>query len=190
MTPLDADLDDTQSLEAALERNPNHTPILMRLAELALANGDAVTAVDHLRAILAQEPDNLEARLELGRALWEAGDQPGAEKETAAILEADPNNVDALYNLGAIHANQQRKEAAIEYWTRAVLVAPASPSGQSAQRGLDILGGRPTPIPDIPEHRNIRQGGSSTPPAQEGAPMPLDPVARQRIVEFASKSGK
>jgi len=189
MTPLDADLNDPQSLEKALEKNPGHTPIRMRLAELALRSGDAAKASEHLRAVIAQEPGNTEARLELGRALWDSGDRKGAETETAAILEIDPNNVDALYNLGAIQANQQQKEQAISYWTRAVTADPTSPSGQNAQRGLDTLAGRPVSIPDIPEHRNVRQGetsgGPTHPSAKSGHGTRGAAGSFERIIDFA-----
>ena len=46
MPPLDADLNDPKSLEKALDQNPNHTPIRMRLAELALNSGDAAKAAE------------------------------------------------------------------------------------------------------------------------------------------------
>lgn len=190
MAPLDHNLDDPAALEAALEKNPNHTPILMRLAELALNNGDAKRAAEHLRDAVAQDPSNREARLELGRALWEAGNREGAESETAALLEVDPNNVDALYNMGAIQANQGQKAQAVEYWSRAVAVDPASPSGQSAQNGLNILGGAAMSIPAIPEHQNVRRTDIPDIPAHrgvtQGQPKRIDSGTRQRIIEFAT----
>ncbi|MBI1353676.1 MAG: tetratricopeptide repeat protein [Acidobacteria bacterium] len=193
MAPLDADLDDPASLQAALEKNPDHAPILMRLAELALNSGNAGEAVARLRQAIELEPNNVAARLELGRALWESGDKEGAAAETAALLEIDPNNVDALYNLGAIHANQQQTEPAVEYWTRAVAADALSPSGQSAQRGLDILSGAAQSIPDIPEHRNVRRSGIPDIPEHRGvsaggapAPTRIDPRAREQLIEFAN----
>jgi|GEM_PF-1422477 len=184
MTPLNANADDPDDLQEALDRNPGHSPILMRMAELALQNGDAAKAVEHLRAVIEAEPDNLDARLELGRALYESGDVESAQTETETLVERDANNVDALYNLGAIHANQKRPERAVEYWTRAVAAAPGSPSGQNAQRGLDVLAGRRASmreIPDIPEHRGITQPKSSQ-------PNRLDSSTRERLIEFANKA--
>ena len=189
MAPLDGDLDDPASLEAALEKNPSHTPILMRLAELALNDGDPKKAAKHLREAVAQAPSNQEARLELGRALWEAGDRQGAAEETQALLEIDPNNVDALYNMGAILANQGQKDKAVELWSRAVAVAPSSPSGRSAQQGLNVLGGSPMSIPDIPEHQNVRRTDIPDISAHRGLtkekPTRIDAGTRQRIIEFA-----
>ena len=195
MTPIDADADDPASLEAALEKNPGHAPVLMRMAELALEQGDAAKAVEHLREAVAAGPDDLNARLELGRALYESGDPEAAAAETEAILERNPNHVDALYNMGAIHANQKRPEQAMAYWTRAVSAAPGSPSGQSAQRGLNILSGQTLNIPDIPEHANINReqipdipehrGLQTTGTAQQ--PTRIDARARDRLIEFANR---
>lgn len=181
MSPLNVQTDDPLSLEAALDKNPGHSPILMRIAELAREQGDLAKAVNHLRQAVDAEPGNLDARLELGRALYESGDAEGAMQETSQILERDPNHADALYNLGAIHANENQPDLASNYWNRAVAADSASESGRNAQRGLDILSGRvpftqahPATIPDIPEHRNVR-----TPTAS------VDP--KRALIEFATK---
>ena len=186
MKPIDADVDDPAALEEALAQNPGHSPILMRMAEIARQAGDHAKAVEHLEAAVAAEPDDLDARLELGRALYEAGDVAGATLQTETIVERDPNHVDALYNLGAIYANQGVKDQAVEHWTRAVAAAPGSPSGQNAQRGLDSLAGRMATtqsIPDIPEHRGITSG-SSAPPAS------IHPGDREKLIRFASEAAQ
>ena len=182
MNPLKVEADDPSSLEAALEKNPGHSPILMRMAELARKQGDLGKAVEHLRQAIDAEPGNLDARLELGRALFETGDAKGALRETNEIIERDPNHVDALYNLGAIHANEKRPDLAVNYWSRAVASDSTSESGRNAQRGLDILSGRvqansqenSSSIPDIPEHRNVRRPTAS-----------VDP--KKALIEFAAQ---
>jgi tetratricopeptide (TPR) repeat protein len=128
------------SLEEQLKKNPGHTPILMRLAELEQQGGNPAGAVPHLKAILEKDPQNEEARLELGRSLYDAGDVEGATKETKQLIADHPNNVDGLYNLGAIYANQNLFELARQYWTKAVQVAPQSDSGRKSQEGLQKLG--------------------------------------------------
>ena len=178
--PIDADADNPESLEQALERSPGHGPILMRMAELAMQAGNPEKAVEHLREAVAADSENLDARLELGRALYQAGDFEAAIAETDAILEINPRHVDALYNLGAIHANREKPDLAISYWTRAVEIAPSSRSGQSARRGLDILAGRPTELPDIPEHQGVTKANS-------GRPTRIDPAVRERLIDFATR---
>jgi cytochrome c-type biogenesis protein CcmH/NrfG len=174
---LDVRADDPKSLEAALQRNPQHTPILMRLAEVAHEQGDLKKAAARLRQIMEIEPDNLEARLELGRTLYESGDVDGAILATTEILRKNPSHVDALYNLGAIYANGRQTDIAAGYWREAVRVSPESDSGKNAQRGLDVLVGKSssirdipgrrdvdlTSIPDIPEHRGLVKSAPTTP---------------------------
>lgn len=183
VAPMNADANDAASLEEALEKNPAHAPILLRMAELALSSGDPEGAAEHLRKAVAIDANDLDARLELGRALYESGDKEGSIRETEALLQLAPDHVDALYNLGAIYANQGKSDAAIGYWAQAVAAAPQSPSGRSAQAGLNVLMGQGRQIPDIPEHRGLQ---SQVPTAQ---PRTLSSQQRNRLIEFAAESG-
>ncbi|MCP5119493.1 MAG: tetratricopeptide repeat protein, partial [bacterium] len=152
ITEMDGEFSDPEALAQALQKNPTHIPILLRMGQLSLESGDAENAVHHLEEAVNLDPHNLDARLELGRALYQTGDAERAIQETEKILETEPNHVDALYNLGAIHANRNDPEQAREYWGRAVAAGPNTPSGANARRGLDVLNGRaPDSIPDIPE---------------------------------------
>jgi Flp pilus assembly protein TadD len=125
-----------ENLQQQLSKKPDHTPVLLRMAQVAREMGKPAEAAQHLRQALQQEPKNREARLELGRALYETGDIGGAIKETQELLSKDPRDVDALYNLGAIYGNMKQDESARKYWLQAVATAPGSPSGQLAKQGL------------------------------------------------------
>jgi Flp pilus assembly protein TadD len=128
------------ALEEQLKRNPDHPPILMRLAELERKAGHPARAVPYLRRILNKDPKNVDARLELGRSLYESGDAEGALIETKRLLADHPENVDGLYNLGAIFANRNQFELARQTWTKAVAHDSKSDSGRKAQDGLAKLG--------------------------------------------------
>jgi len=128
------------ALEEQLKRNPDHPPILMRLAEMEQEAGRPAGAVSYLRRILEKDPKNADARLELGRSLYESGDTDGALVETRRLLEDHPDNVDGLYNLGAIYANRNQTALARDAWTKAIALAPASDSGQKSREGLAKLG--------------------------------------------------
>ena len=128
------------ALEEELKKKPGHPPILLRLAELERDEGRPAGAVPYLRQILEQDSKNEDARLELGRALYDVGDIEGALKETKQLLADHPDQVDGLYNLGAIYANQNRLDLAREYWSKAVVTAPASDSGARARESLTKLG--------------------------------------------------
>lgn len=134
------------ALEEQLKHNPDHPPILMRLAELERDAGSPAGAAAHLRKLLAKDPANADARLELGRALYDSGDIPGAMEETKRLITEHPDNVDGLYNLGAIYANQSQFEIARQYWTKAVMLAPQSDSGRKAQDSLLKLAVSALPI--------------------------------------------
>ena len=128
------------ALQEQLKQNPNHAPILFRMAQLSSEMGKNSDAISYLRQLLRADASNLEARLELGRILYADNDVPGAMAETEQILQKDSKQVDALYNLGAINANLGKNEIAREYWKRAVASAPDSDSGKRAKEGLQKLG--------------------------------------------------
>ena len=127
------------SLEEQLSKNPGHPPILLRLAEIAAAEGNAQAAIAYLKQAVEADPKNADARLELGRALYDTGDIDGSLKQTQQLVTDHPDNVDGLYNLGAIYANQNQFDQARQYWTRAVAVDANSDSGRKAKDGLAQL---------------------------------------------------
>lgn len=127
------------SLEEELRKKPGHTPILLRLAEIASAEGNAKGAIEYLNQAVASDAKNADARLELGRALYDSGDIEGGLRETQQLLADHPDNVDGLYNLGAIYANQNQPVLARQYWNRAVEVGPNTDSGRKSKDALTRL---------------------------------------------------
>lgn len=130
-----------KALEGSLKQNPDHAPILLRMAQVSKELGKPDEALNHLREAVKVDPKNREARLELGRALFEAGDVEGAIRETEQLLELDPSNTDGLYNMGAIYGNIGQEDRAREYWKKAVAIAPDSESGRRAKDALKQIGG-------------------------------------------------
>lgn len=128
-------------LEQQLAKKPGHAPILLRLAQLSIAQNQFEDARRKLEQLLRSEPGHVEARLELGRVCYELNDMACATKETESILATNPDNPDALYNLGAIHANAGRMDQARQYWKKAVQSAASSDSGKKARAGLQKIGG-------------------------------------------------
>jgi tetratricopeptide (TPR) repeat protein len=126
-------------LKDQLKKNPNHTPVLLRMAEVARGLGKTSESMDYLTQAIAGDPGNVEARLELGRELFEAGKVDKAIEVTKQILEKKPGNADALYNLGAIYGNLGQDEIAGQYFQKAVASDPNSSSGQKAKKGLETL---------------------------------------------------
>jgi Flp pilus assembly protein TadD len=128
-----------KALKGQLEKNPDHLPILLRLAQVSRDSGKLNDSVGYLREAVTQNPKNAEANLELGRVLFETGDVGGAIRATEAVLEINPVHVDALYNLGAIYGNLSQDDRARTYWEKAVTIAPESESGRRAKENLSKL---------------------------------------------------
>ena len=126
-------------LQSDLEKNPDHVPILLRMAQVSRDMGKVNDSVRYLRDAVKQDPRSKEALLELGRALFETGDVDGAIRETQRLIEIDPSNVDALYNLGAIYGNLSQDEHAREYWAKAASLGPDTESGRRATENLKEL---------------------------------------------------
>lgn len=138
-SPMPTDQHEEEMLTAALKKNPGHTPVLLKLAEIESGNGHLQDAAGHLREILKSEPGSMEANLELGRVLFELGDIQGAIEHTEEILKSHPMHEDALYNMGAIYANIGNRKRAKIFWNRLAGLHPGSPSAQKAQLMLTRL---------------------------------------------------
>lgn len=128
------------SLEEQLRKKPGHAPVLLRLAQIAMEQGQPAEARGRLEELLKAEPKNLEAMLELGRTCYELDDLSCAIAETEKVLAQDGKHVDALYNLGAIYANTGDTMKARQYWQKAVQSAPDSDSGKKSAAALKQLG--------------------------------------------------
>jgi TolA-binding protein len=126
-------------LAEALKKKPDHTPVLLRMAQLSEESGKHTEAARSLREVVQREPANIDARLELGKALFEAGDIQGAIEQTKAILDRQPDHADALYNLGAIYGNVGNAELARDYWSRLIAAKPQTESAQRAKRMMAQL---------------------------------------------------
>jgi tetratricopeptide (TPR) repeat protein len=125
---------EVKMLKAALQRKPDHVPMLFRLAQLSQEAGKPAEAIGYLRQVVKQEPNNADALLELGKALFETGDIAGALQFTRKILEKQPDHPGALYNLGAVYANLGDSKAARQYWNRLIASHPKSENAQRAEK--------------------------------------------------------
>lgn len=131
------------ALEAQREKNPDHPPILFRLAELHRQAGKHKEAIAVLEHLVKVEPKLEDAYIELGKARFEAGDLDGAIATTRQVLDFAPNQPDALYNLGALYGNQGQDAKAREFFDQAVKADPNSESAKLATAALKQLSQSP-----------------------------------------------
>lgn len=126
-------------LSEQLRRNPGHSPILLRLAQIEHREGDLRAARQHLKQAIAADGKQVDVRLELGLVCWELGDFAGAEEQNRAVLHTDPSQADALYNLGAISANRGDSSHAREFWLTAMRSGRNSDAAEKSRRAIERL---------------------------------------------------
>lgn len=126
-------------LAEQLKRNPNHTPILLRLAQMERSGGDLHAARKYLEQAVAADGNQVETRLELGLVCSELGDFAAAEEQNRAILRIDPAQTDALYNLGALSANRGDVAQARKLWNDAIRAGNSSDGAAKAKAALARL---------------------------------------------------
>jgi Flp pilus assembly protein TadD len=131
--------DEKQMLVMALKKNPEHIPVLIKLAQIEAEEGHLQEAAGHLQKILEKDTGNPEANLELGKVLFRQGDVHGAIEHTEKILQDSPAYEDALYNLGAIYANTGNREQAMKYWNRLTALHSNSEGAKMASQMMSRL---------------------------------------------------
>jgi Flp pilus assembly protein TadD len=88
------------------------TAALIRLAQAAESNGNALNAANIYRRIAERQPSAAQPRIDLGRALMRNGDFDGADAAFRQALAIAPGNVDGQVGLAQVLlARQQHAEA-------------------------------------------------------------------------------
>ena len=130
-------------LNEQLRRNPKHTPIVLRLAQIERQEGNLAEARRHLEEAVAADGSQVDLRLELGLVCSEMGDVAAAEEQNREVLRLAPGQPDALYNLGAIAANRGDAQQARQYWMSAVGSGRASDAAAKSLAAIQRLQAAP-----------------------------------------------
>ncbi len=115
---------------AELRRRVHADPASIAFAQLAeefRRAGQHDEAVKYCRAGLGRHPGYLSARVTLGRSLTEIGELDDAAREFDLVLRSAPDNLAAIRSLAEIHQRRGSLEAALEYYNRALALAPFDP---------------------------------------------------------------
>lgn len=113
------------AFEAALAVDPGYTPILLKLAEAARANGLQGKAIAYYREALEREPENLAAMAGEGVALAEKGALGKAREKLALVQKAcGQTNCDAALALSTAIA----KGPVVRVQTAEVILPEAQPA--------------------------------------------------------------
>jgi tetratricopeptide (TPR) repeat protein len=109
---------------------------LMEEGSLAMSRGDMSTAIGAFSKIIVMAPEFAEGWNRRATALYMIGDYEGSRADVAKTLALEPRHFGALSGLGLINAAEDKGEAAIEAWEKALAV---NPNMSSAQENIDDM---------------------------------------------------
>ena len=122
------------AFDLALNALPDHPLALLRLGEMAQAEGRLDSAIACFERAAAANPGYSESFILLGKALAKAGDAHGARQAFERAIENNINAIDAYLGLGALLAEESSWPEAAAQYEKALRVNPRS---VVAQRGLE-----------------------------------------------------
>jgi tetratricopeptide (TPR) repeat protein len=168
---------------AELRRRVHADPASIAFAQLAeeyRRAGQYDEAVKYCRAGLTRHPGYLSARVTLGRSLMELGELDAAASEFDFVLRSAPDNLAAIRGSAEIHQRRGSMEEALEYYSRALTLAPFDPElGDGVKRITQELG-----LPSSPasgglsfEEASAELLSAASRMSEAGAPQPEAPSA-------------
>jgi protein O-mannosyl-transferase len=110
-----------------LERARQVDPSTRAEAEIALANGDAVKAIEKFRIMVKKEPHIVDHHVDLAAALALAGKDEESLAENRVALKLDPAHYEAHMNVGALLSRMGRNDEALADFRKAAEINPSSP---------------------------------------------------------------
>ncbi len=128
-----------EMLKKAYESNPNDTMKAMAYAKMLAAGHHPEEALSILEGIYAKDNKRVDVLLILTMVNYNLQKYDKAELYTKKILAIDKDNGEANYNLGAIYAQQGKKEEAKKIWENIVKKYPNTQASKYAVMGLNNL---------------------------------------------------
>lgn len=126
-------------LKKAYESNPNDTMKAKAYAQMLAAGHQPENAVKILEDILAKDKKRIDILLLLTMVNYNLQKYDKAEDYTKRILTLDKNHSEANYNLGAIYAQQGKKEEAKKIWENIIKKYPNTQASKYAVMALNNL---------------------------------------------------
>ena len=107
-------------VDEVMAEYPNNNDSLLILSKLALANLDAITAINSLRTVVKNDPKNAEASLLLAQAQELNNESSLAEDVLKRAIESNPANVKVHINYARYLGSKGRTKEAVETVDRAL----------------------------------------------------------------------
>ncbi len=149
-----------ETLQAAAQANPTDVAVRMDLAQLLLQSGRAQQARPILEQVLVQAPTNVAAAEALFKLQMSLSDTAGARVTAQNIKQARPDLPLGDHLQGVLEESQQKLDAAIEAYERALQIQPAAAEPLAALVRIDLARKRPEQatarldkiLAELPEH--------------------------------------
>jgi tetratricopeptide (TPR) repeat protein len=139
-----------QSLSTILKSDPKNASVAFQLANTYFDAERYSDAIPWYERGLETEPNNPDASTDLGVSYYYTGQTDRALQQFERSLKINPRHTKTMLNQGIVLAfGKQDLKGAAEAWKKVVELAPDSPEGQAARRGLEGIAaaGHPTTTP-------------------------------------------
>lgn len=142
-----------QSLLTIIKSDPKNAGAHVQLANTYFDAERYPDAIKWYEQALKLDPNNPDASTDLGVSYYYSNRTEDALKQFERSLQLNPKHTKTLLNQGIVLAfGKQDLKGAEEAWRKVVEIAPDSPEGQAAKRGLDGIA-------------SAHQGGAAAAPA-------------------------
>jgi len=137
-TPVDPER--VKALEAVAAQNPNDAQPRVQLGNAFFDAEQYTLAIAWYEQAIALNPRDTNVSTDLGVAYYYTNQVDRALAQFEQSLKGDPNHIKTLLNVGIVKAfGKQDLAGAAEAWEQVAKLAPDSPEGQAAKKGLEGL---------------------------------------------------
>jgi cytochrome c-type biogenesis protein CcmH/NrfG len=136
--PLDQER--VRALQAVAEQNPKDAQPRVQLGNMFFDAEQYPQAISWYEQAMAIDPKDANISTDLGVAYYYTNQPDKAITQFQHSLSLDPRHTKTLLNMGIVRAfGKQDLAGATEAWQQVVAIAPDSPEGQAAKKGLEGL---------------------------------------------------
>jgi cytochrome c-type biogenesis protein CcmH/NrfG len=127
-----------KALEAAAAQNPKDVQPRVQLGNIYFDGEQYPKAITWYEQALTLAPNNTDVSTDLGVAYYYTNQNDRALAQFDRSLSIDPKHIKTLLNVGIVRAfGKQDLAGAGKAWQQVVDLAPDSPEGQAAKKGLE-----------------------------------------------------
>ena len=126
-------LEQIQSLEETVKKNPNDFQSLLELAHMLNDSGFKERAIEKYNLYLKKFPKDADVLVDMGVCYFETGKNPEAMSSMEKALKVNPKHQIANLNLGIVNMSAGNTAKALDYWKKAIAIDSTNEIGQKAK---------------------------------------------------------